>query len=336
MMSKKIQLIAETAWHHDGDFKFFKDLVTTIAKKTNADFIKFHVTIDVDEYIYKDHPGYDWVNNCVFSETQWEEIINIAASHHKKPMLLFNDCKAIDFGMNFAPELVEIHSVCLNDVKLLNHLRAVINDETKVVLGVGGTDLYEVENAIKVIGTENIVLMHGFQNYPTKYKDINFSKVRRIMNMFPQFEHGYADHTAWDHEHNILISLLGASLGMDYIEKHTSTTTGKGRTDWQAAISIETFNNLTEMLSIVEEANGDGLLKMNLGEKSYSTFGVMKKAAILNKDVKMGDILKIANFDFKRTAQSSDLSQMDIVDSIGKVFTQDLSKGHCLNNHDLK
>lgn len=335
-MSNKIKLIAETAWHHDGDFDFFKSLVKAISCKTKAHYVKLHITLDVDEYIHKDHPGYEWVKKSVFSEVQWEEIINIVISHNLRPILLFNDCKAVDFGMSFNPDMVEIHSVCLNDIKLLDHLRTCLNADTKVILGIGGTDLYEVENAINIIDTENIVLMHGFQNYPTKYEDINFSKVRRIISMYPQYEHGYADHTAWDHEQNILISLLGASLGMNYIEKHTTITTGKGRTDWQAAISIDTFNNLAEMLSIVEEANGDSLLKMNQGEKSYSTFGAMKKAAILNKDVKIGDTLLIDNFDFKRTGQSSDLSQVDVLESIGKVFTRDLSKGHCLSKHNLK
>ncbi len=335
-MSVKVKTIAETAWHHDGDFNFFKDLITNIVQKTKTDYVKFHITLDVDEYIHQDHPGYEWVKNCIFSETQWKEIINIALSHDKKPMLLFNDRKAIDFGMSFAPELVEIHSVCLNDIKLLKHLQTSLKKDTKVVLGVGGTDLYEVENAIKIIDTENIVLMHGFQNYPTKYGDINFSKMRRIMSMFPHYEHGYADHTAWDHEHNILISLLGASLGMSYIEKHTSISTGKGRTDWQAAINIDTFNNLTEMLSIVEEANGDGLLKMNLGEREYSSFGVMKKAAILNKDVRKGDVLTMDDFDFKRTGQTSDFSQLDVINSVGKTYTSDFSNGYCLNKLSLK
>jgi N,N'-diacetyllegionaminate synthase len=331
-----MQLIAETAWHHDGNFDFFKDLVISIAQKTTANYIKFHITLDVDEYIHADHPGYDWVKNSVFSASQWEEIINITTQNHKKPMLLFNDTKAISFGMEFAPDLIEIHSVCLNDIKLLHHLQSKLNNNTKVVLGIGGTDLYEVENAIKIINTDHVVLMHGFQNYPTSYEDINFSKMRRIMNLYPQYEHGYADHTSWDHEHNVLISLLGASMGMNYLEKHTTITTGKGRTDWQAAISIDTFNILSERLKIIEEANGNSLLELNSGEKAYSTFGVMKKAAILNKDVKKGGELCLDDFDFKRTGQNSDLSQLDVINSIGLVYAQDLSKGHCISKHDIQ
>ncbi|MBN2396157.1 MAG: N-acetylneuraminate synthase family protein [Candidatus Atribacteria bacterium] len=331
-----MQLIAETAWHHDGDLEFFKKLVETISVKTNADYIKFHLSLDIDEYMHTDHPGYSWAKERVFSETQWNEIFKIVTDNGKKLMLLFNDKKAIDFGMKYKPELIEIHSVCLNDIKLLNHLKSKLNKETHIILGVGGTDLYEVEQAVEIIDSKNIVLMHGFQNYPTKYEDINFSKIRKIMELYPEFKHGYADHTAWDNDNNVLITLLGAALGMNFIEKHVTNTTGEGRTDWQAAIGMEMFIEIQKKLKILSLANGNGQLKMNKGEKAYSTFGSMKKAAILKKDMKKGDALSVDDFDFKRTGQSSDLSQLDILNSIGKIITQDLNKGHCINKFDLQ
>lgn len=330
-----MKLIAETAWHHDGDFTFFKKLITALVKETQADYIKLHITLDVDEYIYKDHPGYEWVNNSVFNENQWVEIIDIILLNNKKTMLLFNDTKAIDFGMQFKPELVEIHSVCLNDIKLLNHLKKKLDAETKIVLGVGGSDVYELENAIQLLDSSNIVFMHGFQNYPTQYEDINLGKIRRLMMMYPQYQHGYADHTAWDHKHNILITIMGAALGMDFIEKHVTISTGQGRTDWQAAIDIDSFNELAEQLKILEKTNGSGLLKLNKGESSYSTFGVMKKAAILSKNVLKGDALSVENFEFKRTGQSSDLSQLQVINSIGKIFTNDFPIGYCINTKDI-
>ncbi len=331
-----MKLIAETAWHHDGDFEFFKNLITEISTKTQTETIKFHISLDLDEYIHPDHAGYQWMKERMFTEQQWDEVLNIALSHNKKLMLLFNDKKAIDFGMKYKPEIVEIHSVCLNDITLLEHLNSKINKDTKVVLGVGGSDLYEIENALSIFKTLNMVLMHGFQNYPTKYEDINFGKVLKIMQLYPQFEHGYADHTAWNNENNILLTLLGANLGMQYIEKHVTTVYGEERVDWQAAISIEMFNEIAEKLKVVEQAFGNAKLVLNSGEKSYSTFGTNKKAAILSKDVKQGEEFTNESFTFKRTGQSSDLSQLDILDKIGQKISKDLTLGHCLNSKDFE
>lgn len=331
-----MKLIAETAWHHDGDFEFFKLLVTEIAQHTKADYIKFHLTFDLDEYMHTDHPAYGWAKDRMFTGKQWDDILSIPQKFNKKLMLLFNDIKAIDYGMKFNPEIVEIHSVCLNDYRLLKHLRSNISGQTKVVLGVGGTDLYEIENALSLLGISNIVLMHGFQNYPTKYEDINFEKIRRIMQLFPGFEHGYADHTAWDNENNILVTLFGAALGMSYVEKHISLRPGENRTDWQAAVSIDVFNEIARKLEILESSNGDGLLKLNPGEKSYSVFGPNKKAGILIKEVKAGEELSEELYSFKRTGQKSDLSQVDIVSLHGRTFKTDFGVGHCILKNDLE
>nr|MDA3894010.1 N-acetylneuraminate synthase family protein [Salinivirgaceae bacterium] len=252
-----IKLIAETAWHHEGDFDFMKTLVERIAKKTKADFIKLHITLDFEEYMHKDHPAYKLLKGMLFTAEQWETLIHIILTNDKKPMLLYNDTKAVRFGQKYKPEIIEIHSVCLNDTNLLQQVNKNIAKETKVVIGIGGTGITEVENAISLLDTKNVVLMHGFQNYPTKYNDINFGKIRKLMRLYPTFSHGYADHTAWNEQNNALITMMGAALGMDYIEKHVTTQPGTERIDWQAAITIDDLQTISNMLDVLKLANGN-------------------------------------------------------------------------------
>ncbi len=333
---EKIQLIAETAWHHDGDFDFFSNLIDEIISKTKTDYIKLHLSIDFDEYMSKNHPAYSFLEERLLSKSQWIGIIKKIQDSDKKIMLLFNDKKAIDFGMRFNPDLVEIHSVCLNDVALLKHLKENIKKETKIVLGVGGSTLYEIENAINILENNNIVLMHGFQNYPTKYKDINFLKVKKIISLFPNYEHGYADHTAWNNENNVMITLFGASIGMQYIEKHITTAYGKERTDWQAAISFDMFNELQQKTEILNDCLGDGMLELNEGEKKYSIFGPNKKAGILNKYIKARNIITEDDIVFVRTKELTDLSQTELINAFGKIIKTDLQKGYCLQKSDIE
>ena len=56
------KIIAETAWHHEGDFTFMKNLVTKICKESDVDIVKFHITLDLDEYMNKDHDAYNFLN----------------------------------------------------------------------------------------------------------------------------------------------------------------------------------------------------------------------------------------------------------------------------------
>ena len=325
-----MKLIAETAWHHEGDYEFMKNLVSEIATKTNADIIKMHITLDMDEYMDPNHEAYEMVKPWLFSKSQWSELIAIVRDNDKEVMLLLNDNKAIEFGLSFNPEYVEIHSVCLNDVFMLNELKRGLHQSTKMVFGVGGTSIDEIDYAINYLGHSNVLLMFGFQNYPTVYEDVNLNKIRKIMKLFDNFEYGYADHTAWDSEHNELVTLLGAASGMSYIEKHVTTCYGEERVDWPAAISIDMFNNLHKKVKVLDELNGDGVLSMNKSELSYSVFGPMKKAAVLKTDVLKGDILTLDMIKFTRTKEVSDMSQVDVVRSIGKKINKNLELGALL------
>ncbi len=294
-MKNKIKLIAETAWHHEGDFEFIKDLLEKILRDARPDIIKFHLLLDINEYIDRNYSLFTTLNKWMLKEEQWEFLLEFTINHEKELMLLFNDKKSVDFGMKYNPCLIEVHSTCLNDIHLLEHIKNNISKTQKIVLGIGGSTLYEIENAIEILQSNNIVLMFGFQNYPTEYANINLRKVKRIMQMFPEFEYGFADHTAWNEENNVLITLLEASLGMNYIEKHVTHKFGIERCDWQAAITIEMFNEISDKLRILEKLNGDGLLGLNAGEKKYSTYGPMKKAPFISKDVTENECLSLNN-----------------------------------------
>lgn len=331
-----MKLIAETAWHHQGDFGFMRKLVSGIASDTGADFIKLHLTLCLEEYMAKDHAIFNDIKKWIFDEKQWDEIIQSVAVSKKGLMLLFNDTKAVEFGMQFNPALVEIHSVCLNDINLLAALKSCLTQDTKVVLGVGGSSLDEVENAINILDIPDIVLMFGFQNYPTKYQNINFAKMRKIMKLFPEFEFGYADHTAWDEPDNILITLLGAALGMEYLEKHVTTEFGKERVDWSAAVNMDMFNDIKKKMALLDACNGDGLLRLNKGEQDYSIYGPMKKAGLFRKDVNSGQTLDMDMLEFKRTGQISDLSQVEVLQSMGKEITTGIKKGRVLMREHLR
>jgi len=330
-----IKLIAETAFHHEGDFVFMKNLVNEIVKHTDADIIKMHMTLNFEEYMDQGHEAYNQLKAMTFTKEQWRELISIATKGNKEIMLLLNDTDAIEFGLSFNPDYVEIHSVCLNDIFMLEKLKKNIQKHTKIVLGVGGTSINEIENAINFLNYSNMILMFGFQNYPTIYKDVNLVKVKKLMKLFDNFEYGYADHTAGDNSYNELVTLLGAASGMKYVEKHVTTHFGEKRIDWQAAISVKMFNELHKKIRILDELNGTGSLSMNEGEKNYSVFGPMKKAAVIISNMSKGDILKLINIKFIRTKEISDMSQLDVIQSFGKKITRDLKAGTVLKTKHL-
>lgn len=331
-----IGLIAETAWHHEGDFEFMQDLVHRICTESAADVVKMHITIDFDEYMSPDHEAYQLLASWMLSPDQWEELIKIVRKSGKKLMLLLNDTKAVEFAARFAPEFVELHSVCLNVPRLQKAVKEQIKPDTKIVIGVGGCTIKEIDDAVRAFEDREVILMFGFQNYPTKYEDVNLAKIQKIQSLYKNKQFGYADHTGWDEVENELITLMVSANGMSYIEKHVTTNYGVKRCDFSAAISIEMFNHLAAKVKLLHKLYGDGSLGLNAGEKAYSIYGPMKMAPQLVSEMQPGDALSEHHFEFRRTKQISNISQSDVADYIGKKIRNGLAPGHVLRAEDFE
>jgi len=318
------KLIAETAWHHEGDYVFMKQLVTRICETSSANIVKLHITLDIDEYMSKDHDLYQTLKSWMFNVKQWEELIGIVRDNSKELMLLLNDTQAIDFASKFNPELVEIHSVCLNVPRLQKAILENIDKNAKVVIGIGGCTIEEVKKAVQCFHDRELVLMFGFQNYPTKYEDVNLGKIRKIQALYPGKKFGYADHTAWDESNNELITLLVSANGMDFIEKHVTTEYGMKRCDYSAAISIKQLNILYKKINLLDKLYGNGSLQLNKVEQDYSSYGPMKMAALAKYDLNKGANLTINDVHFCRTSQFTRMSQIDLLKVIGNKLIEDV------------
>jgi N,N'-diacetyllegionaminate synthase len=322
-----MKLIAETAWHHQGDFDFMRNLVNVLIEHGHEDIVKCHLTVDLDAYMLPDHPAYETLSQWLLPPEQWTALFSDITKSSKALMLLYNDIRAVELGQTFAPALVEIHAVNLNNIHLLDALRNNLSTDQKVVIGVGGSSLEEIDAAIHRLDTDQIVLMFGFQNYPTRFEKINFARMRRIMKLYPEFEFGYADHCGFDEPNNLLVTLLGAAQGCAYVEKHVTTRFGEKRCDYEAAVSIDMLNELKEKLEILEQCNGDGALPLSPDERKYRQFGIMKSLALSVRKIKAGTELHPDMIRFVRTSQSSNMSQLDVEQNLGKLMNSDIPPG---------
>ena len=58
----------------------------------------------------------------------------------------------------------------------------------------------------------------------------------------------------------------------------------------------------------------------------------MKMAALVNSDLNAGHIFSIKDISFKRTKKKTDLSQVDIINLIGRTLEKKVSKYEILNS----
>lgn len=327
-----MKLIAETAWHHEGDFEFLLDLAKEI-KASKAHIAKFHITLDVDEYIDSSHKLYEGYHNWKLSLEQWKTILDIFEP--EELMILCNDTKSIKLAKEYKASIIEIHAVCMNDLHLLDALKENIDPNISIALGISGNSLDEIDFTINYLNHEKIILMYGFQNYPTKFNQINFNKLKKIMNFYPNLEFGYADHCGFDEEFNELVTLTGASLGVKYIEKHVTTQFGIQRLDYEATISFEMLNQLANKLQIIAQSFGNGQLQFNDGEENYSRLGTLRKVPMLKCNLSKGEKITKEHLIFKRAKYDYNYSTYTILKYLGKKSNKDLEKGTIITPLDF-
>lgn len=329
-MKKKLDInlqpyiIGETAYIHEGDFDYLLKLVDEITDlKLNA--VKFHLLLNPESYMQKKHPLIKKLKTWTFSVNQWDDIIRYSIDRNLDIIALCDDVESIEYLLSYEKAInsIEIHAVSLNDHFLLD---TAAKFEGRIILGIGGSTFDEIDYAIQFLrnrGVEDILLMYGFQSYPTNYKEINLSKMIKLKNLF-NLPVGYADHTAFDDPNNKLISIMGAVMGFNILEKHFTIDFGKQRIDYHAAIGKEHMEEIKQLMQLALDVYGNQSLEMSTAEKKYGNVGPMKKAIVAKTDIKKGEKLSFDNLWFKRTQEESYIKPNQFLRLIGLEANTDI------------
>lgn len=329
-------IIGEIAYNHEGDIKYLYKMIDDIAElKLNA--IKFHMLLNPKSYMQRKHPLIKEINKWTFSENQWSKIIDYSNKKNVDVIVMCDDVESIEYILenNINITAIELHATGLNDYFLLD---AVSKYNKQIILGVGGSTIDEITYAInflKTKGKDNILLMYGFQSYPTKYTDINLSKMLKIRDLF-NLPIGYADHTAFDDPNNEIISCMAAMMGINILEKHYTPDYGIERIDYHAAIGKTQMLKIEDLMKLTLKVCGNGNLKMTKAELEYGNTGPMKKAIVAKKDIKKGEKLSLDNLWFKRTVEESPIKQNLFLQLIGLEAICNINKDEIVDFNKVK
>lgn len=326
----KPYIIGETAFHHEGDVAFLKELVRE-AQLCRVNAVKFHLLLDLDDYMAHNHEAIDVLRPWCLTASQWDELLS--GVQDLDVVLLCNDVKSVEYAnaKGEAVKAVEIHATGINDVFLL---QAASQFHGTVILGTGGSTLDEVQFAIDFLnrnGKTDIFLMHGFQSYPTDFKDVKLQRMNQLKALF-NLPVGYADHTDPQHPHNETISCLGIANGHNVIEKHFTHRFGEKRIDAQSAVSSAQLRAIGELAQITWDSLGvANSLQLSEAELKYGNTGPMKKAIVARQRIEANERITLEKVAFKRTNGSSSIKQNELARVINNKAVRTIEKDEIID-----
>ncbi len=327
-----VEIIAETAFSHEGDFNYLKQQIKS-SHSAKADYIKFQVFLNSEEYFTDSHPSLNTISSFMFSEKQWLKAFLLAKELGLKILVLPLNISSLVFCEKHSAliDIYEVHSVCFNEYMLLNYLSKI---NKKIVLGIGGRLPQEIYNAKKLLNKsdDDIILMYGFQSFPTDKNTINLLRINEINKKFNN-KIGYADHSSFDCNYLDTLNTAAVSLGACYIEKHIVVEIGKKRTDYETALDSDFFKNMVLRLREIELILGnDDIYKLNEKEILYRN---REKQIVSSKDIKIGEKLSLDNLTFKISQEKSDFEQMQFEDLIGSAVKFFIAKDNVIKSKHI-
>ena len=251
-------VLAEIGINHNGDVGVAKKLID-VAVFAGCEAVKFQKrTVDVvyspaelakpRESPFGETNG-DLKRGLEFGQSAYEEIDAYCRSKGVAWTASCWDEASVDFIDQFDPPFYKIASASLTDDALLRHTRA---KGKPIVLSTGMSTIEQVDHAVEVLGTDDLVLLHTCSTYPSQYPELNLRVIATLRERYG-IPIGYSGH-----ETGIASSVAAAVLGACIVERHVTLDRSLWGSDQAASLEPNGIIRVIRDIRLVEQALGDG------------------------------------------------------------------------------
>jgi N,N'-diacetyllegionaminate synthase len=275
-----MKVIAESAFNHNGDFEYLKQLAIT-AKQSGADYFTFQI-MDPDEFCELNYSKYSIYQENTFPGDTWIKLFDYCKELDLKTIPCVLDKKSFLLCYEYGYRFYKIHATDILNKPFLELLSNY--DDVEIILETQCATYQDIEFALSIIGDKVQCLIHGFSNYPTEYEDLNLDALDYLKEYFP-YPIGLADHSLDTKG----VPLIAMTKGVEYLEKHITLSRNDRHFDWQASLNKEEFTILMNTIKNYQKVFGLGVKHPVKNELAYRTVMYKKVVSGLEDDQKRSD-----------------------------------------------
>lgn len=325
---KSLLIIAEAAQGYEGDPGLARALVRAAAG-ANADALKLQL-VYADELCTPDYKHYTLFQSLEMPDAIWHELANYAKSMKIGLMLDVFGSRSLALAEAVCATAIKVHSTDMSNIGLLQEIAA--SRAPLVLLSTGGCMRDEISEALGVLGEKDVVLLHGYQGYPTPIEGNQIKRLSDLRGM-AELAHrtgkirlGFADHAPSDDplRHTLAASALG--LGACVLEKHITLALRMKMEDHESALNPDEFADFSDgmhrcfaALSLNVNASTPDF---GMHESEHAYRANTRKHVVALKFLSAGMEITPDMVGLKRTSSEQFIS--DLREVYGKRLTQDV------------
>lgn len=257
-------VIAEIGINHDGSVETALDLVDG-AVRAGCDAVKFQKrtpTVCVPRQHWNVERETPWGRMTYIEyrhriELDEDGFARIDAHCRARGIPWFASCwdvESVALVERFDPPCHKVASACLTDDDLLRAKRAT---GKPIILSTGMSTVAEIDRAVDVLGTTDLLLAHSTSTYPCEPDELNLRAMGTLAARFPTCPVGYSGH-----ELALAPTVAAVALGATFVERHITLDRTRWGTDHAASLELDGFAELVRQIRVVERALGDGIKRV--------------------------------------------------------------------------
>lgn len=260
-------VIAEIGINHNGDVGVARQLIEA-SSEAGAEAVKFQKrTVDVvytaDELARPRETPFGTTNGDLKRHLEFgpDQYHAVDVSCREAGIHWFASCwdeQAVEDIERFDPPAYKVASASLTDHGLLRAKRAT---GKPIIISTGMSTLAEIDAAVEVLGTDDLIILHCTSTYPSDDTELNLRCIPMLRERY-QVPIGYSGH-----ERGLATSVAAVTLGACVVERHITLDRTMFGSDQSASIEPQGFGRMVRDIRAVEAALGDGVKRVYETEK---------------------------------------------------------------------
>ena len=328
------QIVAEIAQGFEGRPEQ-AILMIKAAAASKADAVKFQLVI-ADELSTPDYEHYELFTTLEMDTAVWQDMktscdqlgVELVVDIFGPASLAMAECLSL--------KTVKIHATDIANVPLLRALAA--SSIGSILLGAGGATRTEIANALDILQSKRVVLLHGFQGYPTAVEENQMSRIGVYHDLIAGrsgVEVGLSDHADPHTPLNVTLSAFALASGITVIEKHLTMGVCMELEDHEAAMNPDEFRHFVKAVRELEASVGERSDAEDFGmsrkEQNYRL--KTRRHVVAARDLKVGDRIGDEDTLLKRTQSPHHISE--VAEVVGKTVKQAIAANTAIRPQDL-
>jgi sialic acid synthase SpsE len=332
----QIEIIAELAQGFEGKPEQARLLMKASAA-AGADAAKYQL-VYADELATPDYKYYDLFRSLEMSDEVWAGLADYARELGTQLYLDIFGARSLKLAEKIGAKVVKLHGTDIANVGFLEQVAA--SGVPRILLGAGGALASELERALQILKNKEVVVLLGFQGYPTPNETNQIARVRLLAERFAKqggnVSIGFADHAAPESKLSFALAATAVGAGARAIEKHLTLGQIMKLEDHESALNPDAFAEFCATVRGCAEACGvaGGGDDFGMSESEHAYRKMIRRHVVAARDLAPGTVLAPADLVLKRASAEDVITDIESV--YGKTLKRPVKGNSALSKLDLE